>query len=515
MSWLSISDFAKTALSDVQKKIDKVLDIQEDGDTISEKTEVIAEPAKLTTFNKQTNNVRKHKKLSNKKPSKLGSSLTKKIPQKNTSNLNSPIIQNDQEKVVENFETNKLQISSIDSSVSSEPKGAAPINISQSDMCSEDTKSLIEENEVADDNDIETAHVLEKAKDVVMTTDSEVTATTEMKKLKLESETSTRNSTSTSSDVDVLDHESVYSEISFVSKTREMETLQFSSLENPLTRAAIVDSNDSEASDIIAFSGYCSPVSVDGFEDTTNLSPANFTKAATDEMKPSVQTSSFTKSSVDDKLEELKQQNREAIDENLQNKIDDESTVYSSYETVHQTDGDTVEKLKQYEAQLVGLSLSNAKLNEDNDNLRNEIEHLKLEMKPDVVEENNRLENQVENLKLKIQDFEVLKKSDESRIHELKMEISKRLTNEEVQAIVQEKEESIQGLLLEGEQLSKKEHQQSQLIKKLRFKFNESEEVCKELSEKLDKFQTQNETLKEVLKFDFISINYKDLFFRV
>ena len=63
-----------------------------------------------------------------------------------------------------------------------------------------------------------------------------------------------------------------------------------------------------------------------------------------------------------------------------------------------------------------------------------------------------------------------------------------------------------------GEQLSKKEHQQSQLIKKLRFKFNESEEVCKELSEKLDKFQTQNETLKEVLKFDFISINYKDLF---
>ena len=35
MSWLSISDFAKTALSDVQKKIDKVLDIQEDGDTIS------------------------------------------------------------------------------------------------------------------------------------------------------------------------------------------------------------------------------------------------------------------------------------------------------------------------------------------------------------------------------------------------------------------------------------------------------------------------------------------------
>ncbi|XP_078494943.1 TATA element modulatory factor [Ciona intestinalis] len=155
------------------------------------------------------------------------------------------------------------------------------------------------------------------------------------------------------------------------------------------------------------------------------------------------------------------------------------------------------EKFEVYEQQLMTLSLGNAKLNEDNDNLRSEASHLQTFNHTEYQKEKQNLLNTIDSLSEQLQDMEVEKSNLLEKLEITKNNLSQRLSNEHVQQLLAEKEDSIQGLLQEGEALSKKHLQQSNVIKKLRAKGAEREDTVKDLTERLTRAEDENKILKQ------------------
>ncbi|CAK8683437.1 unnamed protein product [Clavelina lepadiformis] len=157
------------------------------------------------------------------------------------------------------------------------------------------------------------------------------------------------------------------------------------------------------------------------------------------------------------------------------------------------------ERFEVYEQQLMTLSTNNAKLSEDNDNLRNELCNATLTEQKRFQEEQDNLMQTIASLSEKIQTLEVERSDQAEKVVLLQSDLSTRLSNEQVQSLLTEKEESIQGLLQEGEALSKQHLQQSNTIKKLRQKVSEREQNNKDLSVNLAKFEDENKILKAKL----------------
>ena len=143
------------------------------------------------------------------------------------------------------------------------------------------------------------------------------------------------------------------------------------------------------------------------------------------------------------------------------------STSITSNDTLTSND---VKKMKYLlearEAHILKLNKQNVKLQEDNDNLLSDLEKLKFE--------------QVE--KLKSLQFAA----------DLKRELA------ELRTVTADKDQQIEELRQEGLKLSKQELNQSNIIKKLRVKEKESEEVTTSLRNDLKKVQKELNDLKEV-----------------
>ena len=133
------------------------------------------------------------------------------------------------------------------------------------------------------------------------------------------------------------------------------------------------------------------------------------------------------------------------------------------------------EILNTRETQLASLAKNNAKLQELNDNLENEKTVL-----------NNELTNYIE--KTQVYKSEVNKLTERAN------------TAEQLQKIISEKEDSIRGLLAEGEKLSKQQMQHQQANKKLRIKNKEYENENNQVLARCNTAESEANKLREQLK---------------
>nr|CAB3267122.1 TATA element modulatory factor [Phallusia mammillata] len=420
-------------------------------------------------------------------------------------------------------------------------------------------------------------------------------------------------STTASSDIDILDHESTFSETSSASKMTEFDNHLHMIGADPNHIRLSHDNFDSEASDIVRISGYCSsPLSMDGYENNIVFKPSEKTERVCHEdtpassgiedessvLFPPIRQDSSTDDNIRDSLSMSSEDEtqKDTCDDNMNDSqsstvhIDNPTTdsmnaateVLSESDTTKEqsatesvcedvnkamdNDGpvlevpsnvnvqledeitqaalsvdesqheatespnkvvevevdstataqqntaeietvtvssdevnETQKKFEHYEQQLVTLSLNNAKLSEENDNLRSEVNNAKLMSLNSFETEREEFLNTIDSLNVQLQELQFNNEELSENLQSAKTDLSQRLSNEQVQQLISEKEESIQGLLEEGEALSKKHLQQNNLIKKLRSKASEREQAVTSLTEKLSKFEEENKSLKEKL----------------
>ncbi|KAM9186368.1 TATA element modulatory factor [Dugong dugon] len=156
------------------------------------------------------------------------------------------------------------------------------------------------------------------------------------------------------------------------------------------------------------------------------------------------------------------------------------------------------EKLEKREAQLLSLSKEKALLEEAYDNLKDEMFRVKEEsssissLKDEFTQRIAEAEKKVQ---LACKERDAAKKE----IKSIKEELATRLNSSETADLLKEKDEQIQGLMEEGEKLSKQQLYSSNIIKKLRAKDKENENITVKLNKKVKELEEELQHLKQVL----------------
>uniref|UniRef100_A0A8C9A673 TATA element modulatory factor 1 n=1 Tax=Prolemur simus TaxID=1328070 RepID=A0A8C9A673_PROSS len=155
------------------------------------------------------------------------------------------------------------------------------------------------------------------------------------------------------------------------------------------------------------------------------------------------------------------------------------------------------EKLEKREAQLLSLSKEKALLEEAYDNLKDEMFRVKEEsssissLKDEFTQRIAEAEKKVQ---LACKERDAAKKE----IKNVKEELATRLNSSETAELLKEKDEQIQGLMEEGEKLSKQQLHNSNIIKKLRAKDKENENIIMKLNKKVKELEEELQHLKQV-----------------
>ncbi|NXH65559.1 TMF1 factor, partial [Hydrobates tethys] len=156
------------------------------------------------------------------------------------------------------------------------------------------------------------------------------------------------------------------------------------------------------------------------------------------------------------------------------------------------------EKLEKREIQLLSTSKEKARLEEAYDNLKDEIFRMK--------EESSSLSSLKEEFAQRIADAEkklqlACKERDAAKkeVKTVKEELATRLNTNETAELLKEKEEQIKGLMEEGEKLSKQQLHNSNIIKKLRAKEKERENINTKQNKKIKELEEELQHLKQVL----------------
>ncbi|NWQ79164.1 TMF1 factor, partial [Columbina picui] len=156
------------------------------------------------------------------------------------------------------------------------------------------------------------------------------------------------------------------------------------------------------------------------------------------------------------------------------------------------------EKLEKREIQLLSTSKEKARLEEAYDNLKDEMFRMK--------EESSSLSSLKEEFAQRIADAEkklqlACKERDTAKkeVKTIKEELSTRLNTNETAELLKEKEEQIKGLMEEGEKLSKQQLHNSNIIKKLRAKEKERENINTKQNKKIKELEEELQHLKQVL----------------
>ncbi|XP_021406566.2 TATA element modulatory factor [Lonchura striata] len=156
------------------------------------------------------------------------------------------------------------------------------------------------------------------------------------------------------------------------------------------------------------------------------------------------------------------------------------------------------EKLEKREVQLLSTSKERARLEEAYDNLKDEMFRMK--------EESSSLSSLKEEFAQRIADAEkklqlACKERDAAKkeVKTVKEELATRLNTNETAELLKEKEEQIKGLMEEGEKLSKQQLQNSNIIKKLRAKEKERENINTKQNKKIKELEEELQHLKQVL----------------
>ncbi|CAO1304978.1 unnamed protein product [Diamesa hyperborea] len=158
------------------------------------------------------------------------------------------------------------------------------------------------------------------------------------------------------------------------------------------------------------------------------------------------------------------------------------------------------EILEQREYKMMQLGRNNAELHETNLRLTTDLEGLKkkrnsLDISNVQEEYTQRLSALEKKFQISIRENSVLKKQTET----LKSEVDSKVSKEDYEKMVTEKDFVIDALRLEGEKLSKQVLQHSNIIKKLRAKLKEDEEKLKKQEAQNTEFTDENKSLKKTL----------------
>uniref|UniRef100_A0A493TB22 TATA element modulatory factor 1 n=1 Tax=Anas platyrhynchos platyrhynchos TaxID=8840 RepID=A0A493TB22_ANAPP len=156
------------------------------------------------------------------------------------------------------------------------------------------------------------------------------------------------------------------------------------------------------------------------------------------------------------------------------------------------------EKLEKRETQLLSTSKEKARLEEAYDNLKDEVFRMKEEtssissLKEEFAQ---RIADAEKKLQLACKERDAAKKE----VKTVKEELATRLNTNETAELLKEKEEQIKGLMEEGEKLSKQQLQNSNMIKKLRAKEKERENINTKQNKKIKELEEELQHLKQVL----------------
>ncbi|XP_008825360.1 TATA element modulatory factor isoform X2 [Nannospalax galili] len=177
---------------------------------------------------------------------------------------------------------------------------------------------------------------------------------------------------------------------------------------------------------------------------------------------------------------------------------DGQPEVPSEKEDVCKTVEFLNEKLEKREAQLLSLSKEKARLEEAYDNLKDEMFRVK--------EESNSISSLKEEFTQRIAEAEkkvqlACKERDAAKkeMKNIKEELATRLNSSQTADLLKEKDEQIQGLMEEGEKLSKQQLHNSNIIKKLRIKDKDNENMIAKLNRKAKDLEEELQHLKQVL----------------
>ncbi|XP_047929050.2 TATA element modulatory factor isoform X1 [Anser cygnoides] len=156
------------------------------------------------------------------------------------------------------------------------------------------------------------------------------------------------------------------------------------------------------------------------------------------------------------------------------------------------------EKLEKRETQLLSTSKEKARLEEAYDNLKDEVFRMKEEtssissLKEEFAQ---RIADAEKKLQLACKERDAAKKE----VKTVKEELATRLNTNETAELLKEKEEQIKGLMEEGEKLSKQQLHNSNMIKKLRAKEKERENINTKQNKKIKELEEELQHLKQVL----------------
>lgn len=156
------------------------------------------------------------------------------------------------------------------------------------------------------------------------------------------------------------------------------------------------------------------------------------------------------------------------------------------------------EKLEKRETQLLSLSKEKALLEEAYDNLKDEMFRVKEEsssissLKDEFTQ---RIAEAEKKAQLACKERDAAKKE----MKTMKEELASRLNSSQTADLLKEKDEQIQGLMEEGEKLSKQQLHNSNIIKKLRAKDKDNESVIAKLNRKAKELEEELHHLRQVL----------------
>ncbi|XP_051010913.1 TATA element modulatory factor [Acomys russatus] len=156
------------------------------------------------------------------------------------------------------------------------------------------------------------------------------------------------------------------------------------------------------------------------------------------------------------------------------------------------------EKLEKRETQLLSLSKEKALLEEAYDNLKDEMFRVKEEsssissLKDEFTQRIAEAEKKVQ---LACKERDAAKKE----VKTIKEELATRLNSSQTADLLKEKDEQIQGLMEEGEKLSKQQLHNSNIIKKLRAKDKDNENLIAKLNRKAKELEDELQHLRQVL----------------
>ncbi|XP_006630683.2 TATA element modulatory factor [Lepisosteus oculatus] len=178
----------------------------------------------------------------------------------------------------------------------------------------------------------------------------------------------------------------------------------------------------------------------------------------------------------------------------------EEKSEVSNYQLLElqKTIDELTNRLEKREIQLLAVSKDKARLEEEHDNLKDEMISLKEEssgVQALKEEFTQRIADAEKKAQLACKERDAMKKD----LKALKEELSMRLNSNETAEIMREKDEQIKGLLEEGEKLSKQQLHSSNIIKKLRTKEKENENLTIKQNRRIKELEEELRHLQEVL----------------